>query len=119
MSRMLERGLKGPDVALAQRDLNVWYRYWEAPVSEILDEDGELGVKTELAFRRVRARLGLPHRVEQERVQISPRDRLIVRHLGRLLVAKQQGRTYEVPESVKRTPQEIARGREARDYERR
>ncbi len=119
MSRMLERGLKGPDVALAQRDLNVWYRYWEAPVSEILDEDGELGVKTELAFRRVRARLGLPHRVEQERVQISPRDRLIVRHLGRLLVAKQQGRTYEVPESVKRTPEEIERGREARDYERR
>ena len=119
MSRTLERGLKGPDVALAQRDLNVWYRYWEAPVSVILDEDWDLGAKTELAFRRVRARLGLPHRVEHERVQISPRDRLIVRHLGRLLVAKQAGRTYEVPKSVKRTPEEIARGREARDYERR
>ena len=57
MSRTLERGLNGPDVALAQRDLNVWYRYWEAPVREILDEDGDLGAKTELAFRRVRARL--------------------------------------------------------------
>ena len=53
MSRTLECGMKGPDVALAQRDLNVWYRYWEAPASEILDEDGELGAKTELAFRRV------------------------------------------------------------------
>ena len=119
MSRVLEIGMQGADVALLQRDLNVWYRYWGAPASELLDEDGDLGQKTELAFRRVRARLGLTHRVQGGRVQISARDRLLVRHLGRLLTAKREGRTYEVPRSVKRTPAEIARGREARDYERR
>ena len=119
MSRVLEIGMRGADVALLQRDLNVWYRYWGAPASVILDEDGDLGAKTELAFRRARARLGLPQREEGGRVQIIARDRLLVRHLGRLLTAKREGRTYEVPASVKRTPEEIARGREARDYERR
>ena len=53
--------MNGPDVALLQRDLNVWYRYWGAPASEMLDRDGDLGDETELAFRRVRERLGLPH----------------------------------------------------------
>jgi len=119
MSRVLELGKQGPDVALLQRDLNVWYRFWGAPVGELLDEDGDLGAKTELAFRRVRLRLGLPIREQGGRVQIIARDRLIVRHLGRFLTAKRAGKRYEIPASVKRTPEELERGREARDYEKR
>ena len=46
MSRVLEIGMRGADVVLLQRDLNVWYRYWDAPASEYLDEDGDLGKKT-------------------------------------------------------------------------
>jgi len=119
MSRVLQPGMQGADVALLQRDLNVWYAYWGAPPRELLDRDGDFGAKTELAFRRVRIRLGLPRREQNGRTQVIPRDRLIVRHLGRFLVAKQSGKTHEIPPSVKRTPEEVARGKEARDYERR
>ena len=115
----LELGMKGPDVALLQRDLNVWYRFWGAPASELLDQDGDLGRKTELAFRRVRQRLGLPVRERGKRLQMIVRDRLIVRHIGRLLVAKRDGKHYDIPDGVKRTPEEIERGKEAHDYERR
>jgi hypothetical protein len=119
MSRVLHIGDNGPDVALLQRDLNVWYEYWGAPAREMLDLDGDLGEKTELAFRRARARLGLAAQEKAGRVQITTRDRLIVRHLGRFLVAKRAGKTHEIPASVKRTPEEIARGKEAQEYEHR
>jgi N-acetyl-anhydromuramyl-L-alanine amidase AmpD len=46
------------------------------------------------------------------------RDRLIVRHIGRLLAAEKAGKTYEVPAGVKRTPEEIERGKAARGWER-
>jgi hypothetical protein len=111
--------MQGPDVALLQRDLNVWYGYWGAPARVMLDRDGDFGPKTELAFRRARVRLGLPRRERAGRTQVIPRDRLIVRHLGRFLVAKRAGKTYEIPASVRRTPAEVARGKRARDYERR
>lgn len=117
--RILEQGCSGPDVALLQRDLNVWYRLWGAPAPVLLHEDGVLGELTELAFRRASRRLGLVRVVVGEKVQITPRDRLIVRHLGRLLLAHSEDRAYAVPSSVKRTPEEIERGKEARDYERR
>jgi N-acetylmuramoyl-L-alanine amidase len=119
MSRVLQIGDSGADVALLQRDLNVWYGYWGAPARVMLDQDGDLGPKTELAFRRVRARLGLALVEHAGRVQIAPRDRLIVRHIGQLLVAKRAGHTHAIPESVKRTPEEIARGKEARAFEKR
>ena len=64
MSRVLQLDMRGEDVALLQRDLNVWYRYWGAPASELLDRDGHFGAKTERAFRRVRYRLGLAKREE-------------------------------------------------------
>jgi hypothetical protein len=117
MSRVLQIGDSGADVALLQRDLNVWYGYWGAPARVMLDRDGDLGPSTELAFRRVRARLGLELVEKAGRVQITPRDRVLVRHLGRLLVAKRAGHTHEIPASIKRTPEEIARGKEARAYE--
>lgn len=117
--RILEQGCSGPDVALLQRDLNVWYRLWGAPAPVLLHEDGLLGELTELAFRRASRRLGLVRVVVGDKVQITPRDRLIVRHLGRLLLAHSEDRAYDVPQSVKRTPEEIERGKEARDYERR
>jgi hypothetical protein len=119
MTRVLLPGMEGADVALLQRDLNVWYDYWGAPPSEMLDRDGDFGEKTDLAFRRVRIRLGLPRREQGGRTEVTPRDRLIVRHIGRSLVAKRAGKTYDIPPSVKRTPEEIARGKQARDYERR
>jgi hypothetical protein len=119
MSRVLEPGMQGPDVALLQRDLNVWYGYWGAPAREMLDRDGDFGRQTDLAFRRARMRLGLARREDSGRVHVIPRDRLIVRHLGRFLVAKRAGRTYEIPPTVKRTSAEIARGKQAREYERR
>jgi peptidoglycan hydrolase-like protein with peptidoglycan-binding domain len=117
MSRVLQIGDSGADVALLQRDLNVWYGYWGAPARVMLDRDGDLGPSTELAFRRVRARLGLELVEKAGRVQITPRDRVLVRHLGRLLVAKRAGHTHEIPASIKRTPEEIARGKKARAYE--
>jgi N-acetylmuramoyl-L-alanine amidase-like protein len=119
MNRVLQPGMQGADVALLQRDLNVWYGYWGAPARELLDRDGDFGPATELAFRRVRIRLGLLRREQSGRTQVTPRDRLIVRHLGRFLVAKRAGKIHEIPPSVKRTPEEVARGKEARDYERR
>jgi N-acetylmuramoyl-L-alanine amidase len=119
MNRVLEPGMQGADVALLQRDLNVWYRHWGAPARELLDRDGDFGAQTELAFRRARVRLGLPRREHAGRTQVTPRDRQIVRHLGRFVVAKAAGETYEIPASVKRTPAEIARGKLAHDYERR
>src|SRR4051794_9419957 len=92
--RILELGCSGADVALLQRDLNVWYGMWGAPGRAMLDEDGDLGCKTDLAFRRVARRLGLrPARVAG-RAQITARDRLLVRHLGRLLRARAEGRDY-------------------------
>lgn len=115
--RTLEQGCSGADVALLQRDLNVWYPLWGAPAPVLLHEDGLLGELTELAFRRASRRLGLARVVSDDEVQITPRDRLIVRHIGRLLRAHSQDRAYEVPQSVKRTPEEIERGKEARDYE--
>jgi N-acetylmuramoyl-L-alanine amidase len=118
MSRVLQLGMQGEDVALLQKDLNVWYGYWGAPPSEMLDRDGDFGEKTERAFRRVRVRLGLARKMQAGRIQVSPRDRQIVRHLGRFLVAKRKGETYEIPASVKRTPGEVARGKQAREYER-
>jgi N-acetylmuramoyl-L-alanine amidase-like protein len=117
--RILEQGCSGPDVALLQRDLNVWYRLWGAPTPVLLHEDGLLGDLTELAFRRASRRLGLARVVVDDRVQITPRDRLIVRHIGRLLLAQSEGDSYDVPDSVKRTPEEIERGKLQRDYERR
>jgi N-acetylmuramoyl-L-alanine amidase len=117
MSRVLEVGARGPDVALLQRDLNVWYGYWGAPPTIVLDEDGDLGPKTELAFRRVRARLGLEVHQHGSKALITPRDRLILRHLGRWLAAKQAGRDYQIPVSVSRTPAEVARGKKAQAYE--
>jgi hypothetical protein len=117
--RILEQGCSGPDVALLQRDLNVWYRLWGAPAPVLLHEDGVLGELTELAFRRASRRLGLLRVVVEDTAQITPRDRLIVRHLGRLLLARSDGGTYAVPASVHRTPEEIERGKEERDYERR
>jgi hypothetical protein len=117
--RILGLGCSGADVALLQRDLNVWYRMWGAPRLTMLDEDGDLGRKTDLAFRRVARRLGLrPARVAG-RVQITARDRLLVRHLGRLLRARGDGRDYTMPDGVRRTPQERARGIDERPYERR
>jgi len=116
-SRVLELGMQGPDVALLQRDLNVWYRLWGAPAGELLDQDGDLGSKTELAFRRVRQRLGLAVRERGGTLQIVVRDRLLVRHIGRLLAAKRDGKDYDVPAGVKRTPEEIERGKEAREFE--
>jgi hypothetical protein len=118
-SRDLQLGMQGPDVALLQRDLNVWYRFWGAPADELLDQDGDLGAKTELAFRRVRRRLGLPVREKAGKTQIIVRDRLIVRHIGRLLAAKRDGKDYKVPVGVKRTPEEIERGKEAHEFEQR
>ena len=118
MSRTLEPGMKGPDVALLQRDLNVWYRYWDAPAWELLDRDGDLGDKTELAFRRARKRLGLPLREVHDDIQMIVRDRLIVRHIGRLLAAEKAGKEYEVPAGVKRTPEEIELGKASHDWER-
>jgi hypothetical protein len=119
MSRVLQLGMQGADVALLQRDLNVWYGYWGAPPSEMLDRDGDFGAKTELAFRRVRIRLGLARREQGGSTLVTPRDRLIVRHLGRFLVAKKAGKKHEIPASVKRTPEEVARGKKAREFERR
>jgi hypothetical protein len=119
MSRILQRGDDGADVALLQRDLNVWYGYWGAPPSVMLDQDGDLGEKTELAFRRVRARLGLALQEKAGRVQITPRDRLLVRHMGQFLVAERAGKTHEIPAGVKRTPEEIARGKQAHEFEKR
>lgn len=119
MSRVLEPGMQGPDVALLQRDLNVWYAYWGAPARVMLDLDGDFGRQTELAFRRVRVRLGLPRRQRAGRTQVLPRDRLIVRHLGRFMVARRAGEIYAIPASVKRTAAEIASGKQARGYERR
>jgi peptidoglycan hydrolase-like protein with peptidoglycan-binding domain len=60
MSRVLEPGMQGPDVALLQRDLNVWYGYWGAPARKLLDRDGDFGRKTDLAFRRARCGWGWP-----------------------------------------------------------
>jgi N-acetyl-anhydromuramyl-L-alanine amidase AmpD len=111
--------MHGADVALLQRDLNVWYAYWGAPAREMLDQDGDLGARTELAFRRVRFRLGLEPRQRGDVALITARDRLIVRHLGRWLRARQHGETYEIPTSVTRTPAEIARGKQAQAYEHR
>jgi hypothetical protein len=119
MSRVLQVGDSGPDVGLLQRDLNVWYEYWGAPARELLDRDGDLGEKTELAFRRARARLGLAAHEKSGLVQMTVRDRLIVRHLGRFMAAKRAGKDYEIPASVKRTPEEIARGKEAQEFEKR
>jgi N-acetyl-anhydromuramyl-L-alanine amidase AmpD len=42
-----------------------------------------------------------------------------VRHLGLFLVAERAGKTHEIPASVKRTPEEIARGKQAHDFEQR
>jgi hypothetical protein len=110
--------MDGPDVALLQRDLNVWYAFWGAPASQLLDRDGELGDLTELAFRRARKRLGLPLREHDDKLQMIVRDRLIVRHIGRLLAAEKAGKTYEVPAGVKRTDEEIERGKATREWER-
>ena len=110
--------MNGPDVALLQRDLNVWYAYWGASPSELLDRDGDLGDAAELAFRRARKRLGLPQREQDDKVQMIVRDRLIVRHIGRLLAAEKAGKAYEVPAGVKRTREEIERGKETREWER-
>ncbi|HEX6715343.1 MAG TPA: peptidoglycan recognition family protein [Thermoleophilaceae bacterium] len=118
MSRTLKRGDAGPDVALFQRALNSIYRYWDAPPKEVLDEDGDFGARTELAFRRVRLRLGLElHRRDGE-IIVTPRDRIVVRHVGRFLLARRNGKQYEIPPAAARTPDEIKRGLEARDYER-
>src|SRR4051812_8855057 len=103
MSRVLERGMRGADVALLQRDLNVWYSYWGAPEWEMLDLDGHLLDKSELAFRRVRARLGLEPRQRGSVTLMIPRDRLLVRHLGRWMRAQQHGETYHVPKGIART----------------
>jgi hypothetical protein len=119
MSRVLQRGDEGADVALLQRDLNVWYGYWGAPPSAMLDRDGDFGEKTELAFRRVRARLGLELQEKAGRVQVTPRDRLLVRHLGQFLVAQRAGKEHEIPASIKRTPAEVARGKQAHEFEKR
>jgi N-acetylmuramoyl-L-alanine amidase-like protein len=76
------------------------------------------GAKTERAFRRVRHRLGLPKREEDGATAVTPRDRLVVRHLGRYLVAKRAGKAYVVPATAQRTPEEVARGKATRDWER-
>src|SRR6187455_2600835 len=118
MSRVLQLEMRGEDVALLQTDLNVWYGYWGAPPSQLLDRDGDFGPNTERAFRRVRHRLGLPKREADGATAVTPRDRLVVRHLGRFLVAKRAGKTYVVPATAQRTPEEIARGKTTRDWER-
>jgi hypothetical protein len=118
MTRVLERGMHGADVALLQRDLNVWYAYWGAPQAIKLALDGAFGADTELAFRRVRARLGLAPRGSAKAL-VAPRDRLVLRHLGRWMRAEQHGKTYVIPEGVQRTPNEVARGKLARAYEHR
>jgi hypothetical protein len=116
MGRVLELGMQGADVALLQRDLNRWYELWDAPGAERLDQDGDLGLKTELAFRRVRVRLGLEDQRRDGRVQISPRDRIVLRHMGRYLEARQERREYSVPASAHRTQEEIERGKASADY---
>jgi peptidoglycan hydrolase-like protein with peptidoglycan-binding domain len=117
--RVLSRGSAGPDVALLQRDLNVWYRLWGAPSSAMLDVDGFLGPKTERAYSRAAKRAGLDREGAGEWPLIPPRHRLVIRHLGRLLVARSEGPEYDVPASARRTPEEIERGVRARDFERR
>lgn len=117
MSRTLKRADTGPDVALLQRALNSFYRYWDAPAKEMLTEDGVFGPKTELAFRRVRLRLGLDPHGDEGRILVVPRDRIVIRHVGRFLLARRRGEHYEIPHAAARTPAEIKRGLEARDYE--
>jgi peptidoglycan hydrolase-like protein with peptidoglycan-binding domain len=117
MSRTLTPGNTGPDVALLQRALNSFYSYWDAPAKEMLTEDGIFGPRTELAFRRVRLRLGLEPHGGDGRILVIPRDRTVMRHVGRFLLARQKGERYEIPDAAARTPAEIKRGLEARGYE--
>src|SRR5690349_3052274 len=63
-------------------------------------------------------RLGLAKRESGGHTEVTPRDRQVVRHVGRYLVAKRAGETYEIPAVAKRTPEEVERGKAARDYER-
>jgi hypothetical protein len=98
-SRTLHLGLHGDDVALLQRTLNHYLAAWGAP--EPLDPDGELGPKTELAFRRVRLVLGLAlRRNARGLVLVSPRDRVVMRdpqhrNAAELERARVQGAAWE------------------------
>jgi N-acetylmuramoyl-L-alanine amidase len=117
MIRTLRAGDTGPDVALFQRDLNTFYRLWGAPASALLTADGEFGEQTALACRRVRLRLGLLPEAGEDAA--TARERIVIRHAGRHLLARARNEEYEVPPAARRTRTEVRRGIAARKYERR
>lgn len=113
MHRTLSEGDAGPDVALLQRDLNVFYRQWDAPPRVLLSEDGQFGEQTALACRRVKLRLGL---LGDHSATATPRERVVIRHFARYLTARAAARTYEIPAAAARTAAELERGRAAAAY---
>jgi hypothetical protein len=119
MIRTLDIGDTGPNVALFQRDLNAFYRHWGAPSKTMITEDGEFGPLTGLACRRVRLRLGLLAEGGGAAGAVTPRERIVIRHAGRHLLARARDKEYEIPPAARRTPAEIKRGLAARKYERR
>src|SRR4051812_45094435 len=116
MDRMLEPGDTGPAVALLQRDLNRFYEHWGAPPRLLLTADGRFGALTALAVRRVKLRLGL-ERGSGPEGSVTVRDRLVIRHGGRAVLAHDRGEAYEIPAVAARTPEERRRGKDKRDYE--
>jgi N-acetylmuramoyl-L-alanine amidase-like protein len=118
MNRTLAPGDSGADVALFQRDLNVFYRVWGAPARVMLAVDGDYGPQTARAWRRVRLRLGL-QAPDGRGAAATPRNRIVARHLGRYLLARRASEPYEIPQAARRTEEEIRRGREAVPYIRR